>query len=407
MHTIAGILVAPLLLVATITGLAYAVAPTLEKVVYSEQMTASSGLPAQPIEKQVDAARKLHPDLDVTAVQIAEDPHSTTRVMFDDETLKSKSYRHAVFVDPGDLSVKGDLVQYGSAASLPLRAWLSEGHRRLWMGDIGRLYSEIAASWMGALTIAGLWLWWDRSRRGRNKGESKRARHMRRHARVGAWLSVALLFLTATGLTWSWVAGTGIAKVREALDWYAPKPAAVASAPADYSWSEANRVLDVARGEGLVGKLELTPPIDGAAWIAKEARQEWRLGMETVAVDGTSGGVVDRVAFSDWPLAAKLAEWTINAHMGILFGWVNQLVLVVVAVGLGAMILRGYAMWFGRGRAGRPGRMPVPVRWRDIRPSVAVAIVAALVAYSLVAPLFGVTLVLFAALDWAWRKVRG
>ncbi len=437
MHTIAGILVAPLLIIAALTGVAYAVSPAIEKVVYSEQTTATSPLPPHSLADQVAAARKLHPDLQVEAVQTYDDPTRTTHVLFLDKTLPSKSYHRVVFVDPGDLAIRGDTVQYGSTAALPLRTWISEGHKRLWFdSNVGRLYSETAAAWMGALTIAGLWLWWDRSRRGRNKATSARGRHMRRHARVGVWLSVGLLFLTATGLTWSWVAGSGIKQVREAMDWFAPKPntaitaavtpgaAGAAGAHAGHDahaghgmsagptgastevWNQADVVDQVAREAGLVGKLELIPPADGAAWVAKEARQEWRLGMESAAIDGATGDVVDRVTFSEWPLAAKLTEWTINAHMGFLFGWVNQLVLGAIGVGLIAMIIRGYAMWFGRGRGRRPGRLPVPTRWRDIRPSVAAAIVVALVAYSVIAPLFGITLVLFAAVDWAWRKAR-
>ena len=406
-HVVAGILVAPLLVIAAVTGVAYALAPSIEKVVYHEELTATSGLPAQPLEKQVEVAQRVHPELPVTAVQVPEKPGQTTRVMFNDEQLKSESYRHAVFVDPGDLSIKGDLVQYGSSAALPLRAWISEGHRRLWIdSNFGRLYSETAASWMGALAIGGLWLWWDRSRRKRTQGTSKRAHHMRRHANVGLAVSVGLLFLTVTGLTWSWVAGTGIAKLRETMDWYAPKPAITATAPANYDWSEANSVMNLARAEGLSGKVELTPPEAGTVWMAKEAREEWRMGIETVTVDGSTGAMVDRIHFADWPLPAKLTEWLINAHMGILFGWVNQLVLALIGVALLAMIVRGYAMWFGRSRGGRPGRFPAPTRWRDIRPGVAAAVVALLIAYSVVAPLFGVTLVGFVIIDWAWRKLR-
>lgn len=429
MHTIAGILVAPLLVIAAVTGIGYALSPSIEKIVYSEETTATSTLPPRSLQQQVEAARKLHPDLPVDAVQTYDESGRNTHVLFADSSLPSKSYRRVVFVDPGDLSIKGDTIQYGSAAALPVRTWISEGHKRLWSGNnIGRLYSETAAAWMGALTLAGLWLWWDRSRRGRNKGTSKRAHHMSRHARVGVWLSIGLLFLTATGLTWSWVAGSGIKQVREAMDWFAPKPntaitaaatpgtgatdahaghgASASAAPVEV-WNQADTVNRVARDSGLVGKIELTPPADGGAWVAKEARQEWRLGMETVAVDGSNGDIVDRVAFADWPLAAKLTEWTINAHMGILFGWVNQLILVAVGIGLIAIIIRGYAMWFGRGRGRRPGRLPLPTKWRDIRPSVAAAIIVALVAYSVIAPLFGITLVLFAVADWVWRKVRG
>ena len=109
-HVVAGIFVAPLLVIAAITGVAYALAPSIEKVVYHEELTATSSLPAQPLEKQVEVAQRVHPDLPVTAVQVPEKPGQTTRVMFNDEQLKSESYRHAVFVDPGDLSIKGDLV---------------------------------------------------------------------------------------------------------------------------------------------------------------------------------------------------------------------------------------------------------------------------------------------------------
>ena len=124
---------------------------------------------------------------------------------------------------------------------------------------------------------------------------------MRRHANVGVAVSVGLLFLTVTGLTWSWVAGTGIAKLRETMDWYAPKPAITATAPANYDWSEANSVMNLARAEGLSGKVELTPPEAGTVWMAKEAREEWRMGIETVTVDGSTGAMVDRIHFADWP----------------------------------------------------------------------------------------------------------
>lgn len=389
------------MLIATITGVAYAIAPSVEKVVNHEQLTATSGLPAQPLEKQVEVAQRLHPDLEVSALQVPEGS-GTTRVLFDDDNLKSRTYRRVVFVDPGDLSVKGDTLQYGSSAALPMRTWISEGHRRLWFdSNIGRLYSETAASWLGALTLGGLWLWWARHRRGRTRGSSKRLHHMRRHANVGVAISLVLLFLTVTGLTWSWVAGANIAKLRESMDWFAPKPT-VATSEVSPNWAEANRVMEVARAQGLTGKIEVTPA--GTDWVAREARQEWRRGIETVAVDN-NGAVIDRIRFRDWPLPAKLTEWLINAHMGLLFGWVNQLILAVAGIGLLAMLVRAYAMWFGRGRGKRPGRLPVPTRWRDIRPSVAIAVVALLVAYSIVAPLFGVTLVAFVVIDWVCRRL--
>lgn len=396
LHVVAGIFVAPLLLVAAITGMLYAVAPSLEKVIYHDEMTASSTAINHTIDEQVAAAKNIHPNLEVSAVQVPEKPGFTTRVMFKDDTLPSKSYRHAVFVDPSNLQIKGDLVQYGSAASLPFRAWVSEGHKRLWLGEPGRLYSETAASWMGALTIGGLWLWFTRKKKNSNSAHGKQ---MKKHANLGIWLAAGMLFLTATGLTWSLVAGSNISAFRESMNWYAPKPETVAS----QSVATIDEVVHTARADGLTGKVEVTIPEKGEAWVVKEAREEWRTGMETSVIDGNR--VVEHISFKDWPLAAKLAEWTINAHMGILFGWVNQLILVAIAVGLIVLIVRGYMMWYLRGKGKSFGRLPGPTRWRDMDKRVVAGLLAAVIAYSIIAPLFGITLVGFVLIDTLWRKI--
>jgi uncharacterized iron-regulated membrane protein len=58
--------------------------------------------------------------------------------------------------------------------------------------------------------------------------------------------------------------------------------------------------------------------------------------------------VVDEVRFADYPVVAKLARWGIDGHMGVLFGWVNQLVLVAFGIGLITLIVLGYRMWWRR-----------------------------------------------------------
>ena len=109
--------------------------------------------------------------------------------------------------------------------------------------------------------------------------------------------------------------------------------------------------------------------------------------------------------FDDWPLAAKLARWGVDAHMGLLFGLVNQIVLALFAVGIIALVLLGYRMWWrrrplGGGVAGPPG-----ARARPSLPAVAtVGAVAVLV--GLAVPLLGASLIGFLLLDGgvqAWR----
>ena len=391
-HAVAGVIVTPFLLVAALTGFFYALAPTLEQAVYHDEMTAASHAPARPLADQVRAAQEVHPDLELSEVEVSDDPAATTRVLFADATLPNSSYSRAVFIDPGDASVRGDLVQYGSARALPLRTWLSEGHRSLWLGSAGRWYSELAASWMGALAIVGTYLWCARKK----CGTSRRQKVLTWHSRVGIVLLPGLLFLTVTGLTWSGVAGGNIGTLREHLDWMPPQPTTQVDTISADPARQVDTVARVAREQGLTGLINLTPPTaDNGAWIAAEARESYKPHMNAVTIDAASGTVIDRVDFADWPLPAKLSEWLVNAHMGFLFGIWNQLALAAVAAGLGGITVAGVWMWFQR--RGKQTRRPLPADWRLWAP---------LAAYSVIAPLFGASLLLFLGVEALISRLR-
>ena len=119
LHKTAGVLIAPFLIVAALSGFFYALAPSIESVVYKNEIVASGSAEAHSLDEQIAAAQKVHPDLQVSKVQAFEEG-KTTRVLFADDALKSSSYAHAVFVDPATLEIKGDLVQYGSSRALQI-----------------------------------------------------------------------------------------------------------------------------------------------------------------------------------------------------------------------------------------------------------------------------------------------
>jgi uncharacterized iron-regulated membrane protein len=58
--------------------------------------------------------------------------------------------------------------------------------------------------------------------------------------------------------------------------------------------------------------------------------------------------VLDRTRFEDFPLMAKLTRWGVDFHMGILFGLVNQLLLIAFGLALCVLIIWGYRMWWMR-----------------------------------------------------------
>lgn len=133
---------------------------------------------------------------------------------------------------PGTGEIRGGLPTYGGSGALPLRTWISNLHRSLNLGEPGRVYSELAASWLWVIALGGLVLWIDRIRRRRAAGKtatgktarpaSGRARTVWLHGTVGTILLAGFVFLSATGLTWSANAGDNITTLRTALDWTTP-----------------------------------------------------------------------------------------------------------------------------------------------------------------------------------------
>jgi uncharacterized iron-regulated membrane protein len=103
------------------------------------------------------------------------------------------------------------------------------------------------------------------------------------------------------------------------------------------------------------------------------------------------------------PIAAKLARWGIDARMGVLFGWPNQLALAALGLGLATLVVLGYRMWWQRRptwAAGLAFGRPVPRgQWRNAPPAVVVLglVVAAVVGWFV--PLLGISLLGFLAID--------
>lgn len=70
---------------------------------------------------------------------------AATRVMCADPSLGASETR-AIFTDPVTAEIRGDLTAYGTSGALPLRTWISDLHRTLDLGGVGRYYSELAGA---------------------------------------------------------------------------------------------------------------------------------------------------------------------------------------------------------------------------------------------------------------------
>ena len=90
----------------------------------------------------------------------------TPRILFAADGLQESESR-AIFVDPVSGEVRGDMTVYGTSGALPLRTAIDHFHRGLGPGDVARLYSELAASWLGLVLLPGPAPWVVRWRPGR------------------------------------------------------------------------------------------------------------------------------------------------------------------------------------------------------------------------------------------------
>lgn len=420
LHFYVGLFVGPFLFVAALSGLLYTATPQLDQLVYRDVLHVPVGAAALDLRSQVTAASAAVPDGEITEIRPPVAADGTTRVSFDAPGVR-EDFSRTAFVDPYTGQVRAVLDTFGEW--LPLRAGIDELHRTLLLGDVGRVYSELAASWLWVLALSGLSLWVVRRRRAArvrrtllpDTAATPGNRLRSWHGAVGLWAAAGMLFLSATGLTWSQFAGGNVTELRSAMDWSTPEVSqtlpATAGAPAVPATTQdlgasADRVLAGARSAGLDDPVAITPADPGEAWAVNQVQRSWPEKQDAAAVDPATGQVVDTLRFADWPLAAKLARWGVDAHMGLLFGWVSQVFLAALAVAVLCMIVWGYRMWWKRRPTGRGG-VAGPPGGAQRASAGAVAIVAvAAILVGLALPVLGVSLLAFLLLDVARQVVR-
>ncbi|MFD3520209.1 PepSY-associated TM helix domain-containing protein [Streptomyces sp. NPDC058653] len=433
LHFYAGLLVAPLLLIAAVSGLLYSLSYQAEKIVYRQELRSPDSDRTAMLSQQVDAARAEHPDGEVTAVWPSSDDEESTRVLMTmPDSEESKSL--AVFVDPHTAQIRGELDSYGSSGALPLRTWLSELHRHLHLGEPGRIYSETAASWLWVVALGGLLLWIGRRRTSKRallrpeRGATGRRRTLTRHGSLGMWAATGFLLLSATGLTWSTYAGANIGAVQDQLGGATPAVSAELksgggagagsgaheeheghggdSGPGgDHEGMDIgiDNALTAARQAGLDGPVSVKPPAEGTGYVVAQRDSTVPVRLDSVSVDPGTGLIIDELRFADYPLLAKLTRFGIDAHMGLTFGLVNQLLLAALALSLILIIVWGYRMWWQRrptqDRTLGVGKPMARGAWRKVPLSVLLPLIAAAALVGWFVPLLGITLVAFLLLD--------
>ncbi|MFP6560242.1 PepSY-associated TM helix domain-containing protein [Paraburkholderia sp. B3] len=434
-HFYAGLFVMPFLVVLAITGTIYCFQPQIEPLLYPHRLVVEpAATPRLSADTLLGRARTALPrEARPIRAHVEADPARSAEFVF----ALPGGTKESVYVNPYTGAVLGTLDV--DRRFMQVDRML---HRKLLLGKPGELLMELAACWTLVMISTGAALWWPRA------GASWRAALVPRlasrgrplwkrlHGVIGIWLAVGALAFVVSGLPWTGSWGKQFKALATRADLGAPAgswggdtamkssvpargehaghgmeampgmvmddlplpnvPWAVGAVPVLRSPGTAqagspHRTLDdvVAqmRGLGVPGGYDVALPASPAgvytvSYFPPDPKDE-----RTVYIDQYSGKVLKDIRYRDYGAVSQAISYGTSLHMGRYFGILNQWICAAISLGLCALAVTGFVMWWLR----RPSRtLGAPSRERAAPPMRAWK--AGLVVLGVVFPLMGATI---------------
>jgi uncharacterized iron-regulated membrane protein len=415
-HFYAGVFCIPFVVVLAISGAIYLFKAEIEGWSERSYDTLEPSADAALPSAHVSAALAAFPGSTFEGYELPAGPGRAARVVVRTEAGSRRAY-----VDPKSLAILGSVSERDRFMKQIFRL-----HGELLMGNRGSNLVELAACWTIVMVLTGLVLWWPRQGRGLAGVVWPRLHGGRRlfwrdmHAVTGVWISLVTLALLFSGLPWAKFWGdsfkaarrwTGTAVARQEWSNDGERSEAAGAAGAARGGEHANHgghggggrrgaveltaadlaAIDVVAAAVTPLKLDapvvLAPAPGGKGrWTAKSTTANRPRRVDLV-VDGGSGEIVRRDDFATKHPIDKVVAVGIAFHEGRLFGWPNQLLLLLTAAGL--VLVCGSAVWLWLRRRD-PGRLGAPPP--GIPPQRSVPLMATVLALGVVLPLFGLSL---------------
>jgi uncharacterized iron-regulated membrane protein len=441
-HFYAGIFCVPFVLWLSATGIIYLFKPQIEARLDQpyENLLRAGQSPASA-EAQVKAALAAVPGSSLSYYELPRTPGAAAQVVVGKGADEFRVYVHPATAQP---------LQTVNDRSRPLRQ-VFYLHGELLAGDRGSMLIELAGTWTIILVLTGLVLWWPRNGTKAAGVLYPRLNLTGRlwwrdvHAVVGAWSSLLVLALLLTGLPWAKSWGSYFKKVRSVAagmaisqDWSTGSSsemeataktnaakAAAASGGSDHKHAEAppsrfrkrgaqpppapdayraiDIVLPAAARLSLAYPVQIVPPVKkGGSWFVRSDSQNRTL-RDTYTLDPATGAVLAKDGFTNRPVVDRLVSIGISYHEGQLFGWLNQALGLLTALGAATLAVSSVVMWWKRRPAGVLG---APVRVAPV--SFAPALVGFIVLLALAFPMLGVSILALALIEWTiLRRLPG
>ncbi len=430
-HFWAGLLTAPIVLAAAITGLIYVFTPQVEAVRHRHLDRVEVPSPQavrKPLDEQVAAASALLPTHRIQSVVPAYRPDYSTLVIMRDRNLPERNRggreaqaggarkaggEHAghsmdlpsdtlVYVNPYTGAVVGSIAEMER-----FRNWARKLHSSFLQGDSYRWIIELGASWMLIMLATGVYLWWPRSAQGtaqrRNPFVPRLAQGGRIawkdvHSIAGVIMAALVAVILVTGLTWSKYAGGNFRKVQDSMGQSAPRiPSNLVASASDGSpplnWQ---KIAELAKERAPDISLAISPPRrDSRVWSVVNYDRSQPTKRFSMALDGHNGKTLFYAGWNEMPGLARATAIGIPFHRGE-FGWWNQAVLVLIGLFSIFAVVTGIVMWLkrrGTSLAGAPR-----ASWREWR-ALPLWLWPVLAAVGYALPTLGVSLLIMIVLE--------
>lgn len=431
-HFYAGLICLPFITILSLSGAVYLFKPQIDAYLDSTyDQLHLSGEPKR-LDEQAGAAIDAYPGARLTALELRNSPADAARVRL--MTKDGDAMR--VLVRPDTLEIITAEREKSRFTTL-----MHDIHGELLLGDAGAILVEMAAAWAIVMILTGLYLWWPAGRIGYAGVFYPRLQASGRiflkdlHSVTGFWLSLFALFFLISALPWTKVWGASFKYLRGMgaaseirQEWTTGPASALArrqemfdvagslknekehddhvdhdaqktlgnskelkeSHPVGFD-KIAARVFPLSLAEPVL----ISPPTTKTPnWVARSDSQNRAL-RATLEFDPKTFQLVKQSGFADRPFVDRVIGIGISAHEGQLFGWPNQLMGLMTALGYLVLVVTSTLMWWRR----RPDNsLGAPV---DVLPRrrLAPALVGLIVVLGVLLPTLGVSLLATLAIE--------
>lgn len=369
-HFYAGIIFAPFLIILAVTGSIYLFKPQIEQVLYQDYYEVNPQGDKLPASQQIEEVKKRYPDAVVSTYRPGENAARSSEV-----SITSNNESLTIFIDPYTGKLIGELNNEDRIMDK-----IEEIHGELMAGTLGDRMVELAACWTIVLIVTGLYLWFPKKKQSLsgvlyprlNKGKSILRRDL--HAVPAFWLTAGILFLVMTGLPWSGFWGSNFQTLATNSGAGYPPSVWIGSAPtsaiktkdiAEVPWAAENLDVPVSGVQGFI-PLSMDDVVAIAnregihpsytVYIPKEKDGVYTLSAfppkaqdeVTMHIDQYSGAVLADYRYDHYGFIGKIVAWGITLHKGTQFGFINQLISLLICLGIIFVAVSGVYLWWKR-----------------------------------------------------------